>query len=337
MTEQMSQSPELSTIDRLSYAVDSAFAMLAGMQLDVFTPLKDGPMTADQIAEAIDVGPKRLSLLLYALVSAGLLTVEDGLFTSTPEAMQSLVRGSPGYRGGSHSIWSNQWNEKLKTADSIRTGVPQAKLDFSNSSPEELEAFLQRINVRTVATANELVERYDFSSTKTLVDVGGGAGGLAIAIAKACPHMQATVVDLPLVTPISQKVVEEEGATDRVRVMTVDVVSNPLPGSYDVAVLRSLIQVLSPGDAQRAVKNISGAISPGGTIYIVGQILDDSRTSPSEAVGFNLAFVNTYDVGESYTEQEYRDWLAEAGFVDINRADFLLSGGDGLMTARKPG
>ena len=60
----MSQSPEPSTIDRLSYAASSAFAMLAGMQLDVFTPLKDGPMTAGQIAEAIDVGPNRLSLLL---------------------------------------------------------------------------------------------------------------------------------------------------------------------------------------------------------------------------------------------------------------------------------
>jgi hypothetical protein len=34
------------TIDKLRYAVDAAFAMLAGMQLDVFTPLKDGAETA---------------------------------------------------------------------------------------------------------------------------------------------------------------------------------------------------------------------------------------------------------------------------------------------------
>ena len=30
--------------------------MLAGMELDVFTPLKDGPMTTDQVADALGVG-----------------------------------------------------------------------------------------------------------------------------------------------------------------------------------------------------------------------------------------------------------------------------------------
>ena len=44
------------------------------MQLDVFTPMKDGPLTAEQIAAAIGVGPSRLRLLLlYVLVTAGLV------------------------------------------------------------------------------------------------------------------------------------------------------------------------------------------------------------------------------------------------------------------------
>jgi hypothetical protein len=37
--------------------------MLAGMQLEVFTPLKAGPMTAEQIAAAIGIGPSRLRLV----------------------------------------------------------------------------------------------------------------------------------------------------------------------------------------------------------------------------------------------------------------------------------
>jgi len=83
-----------------------------------------------------------------------------------------------------------------------------------------------------------------------------------------------------------------------------------------------------------AVKNIGAALNQDGKIFIIGQILDDSRTSPAEAVGFNLAFINSYDAGESYTEAEHREWLSEAGFVDVERADFLLDG-SGLMTARK--
>ena len=33
------------TVNKLRFAADSAFAILAGMQLDVFTPLKGGPQT----------------------------------------------------------------------------------------------------------------------------------------------------------------------------------------------------------------------------------------------------------------------------------------------------
>jgi len=130
--------------------------------------------------------------------------------------------------------------------------------------------------------------------------------------------------------------VKEEGATDRVEVMTADVVAHPLEGSYDAAVLRNLLQVLSRVDAQKVLVNVSKAINPGGAIYIVGQILDHSRISPLESVGFNVNFINMYETGEVYTEQEHRDWLTAAGFVDINRAEFSLPGGYGLMTARKP-
>lgn len=328
--------PQPNAIDKLRFATDGALAMLAGMQLDVFTPLQAGPKTAEEIAHAIGVGPARLQLLLYSLVAAELLTEQNGRFSNTPEANQFLVKGAPYYMGNRHATFSAQWVYKLKTAESIRTGVPQAKLDFSNSPRAEVEAFLRRINVRAVMSARALLERYDFTTIKTLADIGSGCAGIALTMTKACSHMQATAIDLPLVAPIAQKVIEEEGMSDRVKVMAADVLSGPLPGLYEVAVLRNLLQVLSLKDAFLAVKNIGAAIKPGGMIYIVAQILDDCRTSPLEAVGVNLNFINLFDAGESYTEQEHRGWLSDAGFVDIERANFLLPDGDGVMTARKP-
>src|SRR5690242_5091421 len=133
----MANGPGPETINRLRAAADSAFAMLAGIQLDVFTPLRNGPMTADQIAAAIGVSPQRLRLLLYCLVAAELLIEKGGKFSNTPEANEFLVKGNPGYIGNRQASMANRWAASLKTAESIRTGVPQQNLDFSNSSPDE--------------------------------------------------------------------------------------------------------------------------------------------------------------------------------------------------------
>ena len=90
-----SPSPSSETIDRLTNGAYSSFAMQAGMQLDVFTPLKDGPMTTDQVADALGVG--------------GLLTVEGEFFSNTPEVNLYLVRGEPSYLGGRHRDLASQW------------------------------------------------------------------------------------------------------------------------------------------------------------------------------------------------------------------------------------
>src|ERR1043166_568824 len=98
------------TIDQLRFSADAAFAMLAAIQLDVFTPLKDGPMSAEEIAAAIHVGPGRLRLVLYCLVAAGLLTEKDGRFANTPEAAHFLVAGKTSYIGNRYLNLAHRWD-----------------------------------------------------------------------------------------------------------------------------------------------------------------------------------------------------------------------------------
>lgn len=114
--------PRPDTVTKLRYAADAAFAMLAGMQLDVFTPLKAGPQTAEEIAHALGVSSTRLRLVLYSLAAAGLLTEKHGRFSNTPEADQFLVKGGPSYIGDWHATFSNRWVRNLKIAESIRAG-----------------------------------------------------------------------------------------------------------------------------------------------------------------------------------------------------------------------
>ena len=326
--------PEENPVEKIATAVYSPFAMLAGMQLDLFTSLKDGPMSAEQIAEKMGVGSAKLKPLLYALVIAGLLNVEGDYFSNTDAANQYLVKGSPSCVVEIHELLSTMWHAALKTADSIRTGLPQAKMNYSDMSQDELRQFFRGEHPYAIEYARDLLERYDFSSYRTLLDVGGGSGGLAIAVTEACPHIEATVVDLQTVTAVTQQYIDEAGAGNRVKVVTADMVRDSLPGSYDAAVMNAFIHVLSTDDACRAIKNVSKVMNPGGEIYIRGYgIIDNSRISPSKLVGFNLVYINVYDEGQAYTEQEYKDWLEKTGFDSFRRT--ILADGTSIITARK--
>jgi Dimerisation domain len=107
--------PPLSVITHHEHAIYPAMAMLAGMQLDVFTPLKDGPLSSIEIAEAINVNSAKLVPLLYALVAADLLIVQDDRFSNTPEADAYLVKGRPTYIAGSRQLfYADIWQALLR-------------------------------------------------------------------------------------------------------------------------------------------------------------------------------------------------------------------------------
>jgi hypothetical protein len=164
--------------------------------------------------------------------------------------------------------------------------------------------------------------------------VGGGSGGLAIAVTETHPHIQATVEELPTVTPITRRIVEEAGASDRVQVQSIDVLNESPTGAFDAAVLSSFIQVISREQARRALQNVGKVVNAGGAIYIRGDIVDDSGVSPLGSVMRNLVYLNIYDQGQAYTEHEHRDWLKEAGFADFERK--ILPDGFSMVRAKKP-
>ena len=60
--------PSREIFDKLVDSPYPAFAFVAGVKLDVFTPLGDGPKTAEELAAVLNVDPRKLSPLLYALV-----------------------------------------------------------------------------------------------------------------------------------------------------------------------------------------------------------------------------------------------------------------------------
>ena len=334
----MTNIPEINpaNIMRNAYAVYPSFAMLAGMQLDVFTPLKDQPMNADHLAKILEVDEKKLSPLLYALVSANLLYVENGIFSNTMEADTFLVKGLPTYMGGLNEFFNDLWHATLKTAESIQTGEPKAKHDWQTLPEEELIKYFRGQHPACIRSGIYLTQKIDLSKARCLIDVGGGSGGLAIGICNIYPKIEAIVADLPQVVSFANQFISEAGLSDRITTMGIDLLNSELEGSYDVAILRALIQVMEPENAIKILKNVFQALEPGGHIFILGMILDNKRLSPTVPMAFSLIFLNMYEEGGVYTEEQYHDWLKEAGFTDISIELGVTSEGGAFVSARKP-
>jgi hypothetical protein len=320
---------------RNAYAAYPSFAMLAGMQLDLFTPLKDGPMEAKNLASALGVLEGKLAPLLYSLVAAGLLEVEDRRFSNTSEADEFLVRGRPNYIGGLSGFYDKLWRSTLNTAESIRTGKPQARIDWRTLPEEELlKVFRSQVH-SSARGGKEIADKLDFSRFTMLLDAGGGTGGAAIAICKKYPRLKATVADFPKVVRLAERFIADAGMSDRIGVSATDLCQNPPEGKYDVAILRAVIQTLSKEQAQMALKCIVQSIVPGGRIYIFGSVLENSRLAPVASLAGGLAFLNLYDHGESYTENEYQEMLTGSGFTEIAVEHDALVDGMGIVSARR--
>ena len=96
-------------LEKIAFGAEAAFAVMAGIQLDIFTALHNNPMTGEQLANSIGVNADRLRLLLYCLVAAGLLTKDSILLSNSAEADHFLVKGSSSYTGDMYLARAMRW------------------------------------------------------------------------------------------------------------------------------------------------------------------------------------------------------------------------------------
>ncbi len=321
------------SIDGLYMSAYPAFALLAALQLEAFSAFAAGPATAAEAAARLQVAPGRLELLLNALVAAGLLEKSGDRYSNGAEADRSLVPGRPGYLEGLGKLYLDRYQAALCAAQSIREDRPVAKKDFAAMTPAEAAAFFGGMHARAVNAGLDLARRIDFAGCATIVDAGGGSGGLAVGLCRVVPGLRATVADLASVLPIARQRIAASDCAGRIEVAEADFLAAPLAGAYDGAIVRAVLQVMSAADAARALANITAAVRPGGLVCVIGRVLDDCEISPEASVFFNLVFVSLYRDGRAYTESSYRGWLQACGVAEVRR--IALAGGHSILWGRK--
>jgi len=327
------EAPEI--IERLEAGVAPALALLAGMQLEVFTALGDERRTAGEVAGLLGLDEERLARLLYALVLTGLLEHADGRFANAPEARRFLIKGRPRYIGAMHELLGDLWHADLHTAQSIRDRAPAALHDFDAMDDAALAAFLRGLTPYATATGRGLAQRFDFARCRSVIDVGGGSGAALLGLLDARPGLRGTLLELPRVARVAQSLLAGAPQGGRIEIEVGNIVQAPPRSRHDAALLRALVQVLSPADAAAAIRNVFACLRPGGAVYITGTgILADDRLQPAAGVYLNLTLMNFYRAGAAYTVGTHVDWLLRAGFVEPRHG--TMPGGSPVIWAAKP-
>lgn len=125
--------------------------------------------------------------------------------------------------------------------------------------------------------AAQAMQAIDFGTARRVLDVGGGAGAFAIAIARRWPDLEITVADLPAVALLAERRIAAAGLSDRVGVAPLDVFSDPLPQGYDLVTFVRILHDHEDDSVTRLLAAAAAALEPGARIAVIEPMADDSR------------------------------------------------------------
>jgi hypothetical protein len=232
-------------------------ALHVAAKLGIADLLADGPVDCEDLAAATDTHAPSLQRVLRALASVGVFTeVSPGSFALTPLA-ELLRSETPGSMRALAIMYAEEqyraWGELLH---SVRTGEMAFDHQFGMSyfeylaqHPEADRVFNEAMTGWTHQLVGAVVDAYDFSPFKTVVDVGGGYGALLAAILRSNPSTRGILFEQPHVVASAEEQLAAAEVADRCTLVGGDFFA-AVPSGGDAYVLS---QILHDWDDERCV------------------------------------------------------------------------------------
>jgi len=310
---------------QMSMSFTSSRILSAAVRLDIFSPLASGPKTAAAAAKAVGASERGTRMLLDALTALQLLNKSGGEYSLTPAAAQYLVRGSRDYMGAvmADDSLRETWD---KLDEAIRTGRPQRRVEGQAAAEKFFPLLIASLHVLNRApaalTAQALGAGTERRRNLRVLDVACGSGVWGIAVAEADPGAHLTFQDFPGVLEHTKQYVKRHGLEKRADYLPGDLKQVDFgEGRYDVALLGNIVHSEGEASSRDLFRRLHRALRPEGQLAVIDILPNEERTGPPWAVVFALnMLVNTSD-GDTYTLDEYRGWLTDAGFARVETAE----------------
>ena len=284
------------------------------------------PATVDHLATHTSTTPDALRRLLRALTDAGLLAADgDGRYRLTSRG-DVLRRDHP---SGLRSMALMQtWGPNLLAWTRLSSAVATDAATFEAANgapmwetlsryPEELAVFNAAMARRAGLQARTVRAACDLAGIRTVVDVGGGKGGLLAVLLQEEPGLRGVLADRAEVVAEAAEILERAGVADRCEVRAADFFVE-VPSGGDAYVLSNILHDWPDEECRRILATVRAAMTPGDRLWVLERVLDPDPPRPAAGQAdlhlLDLHMLVLFGARER-TRSEYAALLAGAGFT----------------------
>lgn len=286
-------------------------------ELGIADLVAEWPRTARELARETNTHADSLYRVMRALASVGIFAEDDhGRFSMTPHAY--LLRGDG---SGSQKAFATMMGAEFHAAwgellHSVQTGVPGFEKKFGvpffqymTEHPDRHWIYDAAMGAFGKGETMPVLDAYDFSRFRIVVDVGGGSGLFLADILRKHPLLQGVLFDLPAVANRSRSSFLGSDLSGRLHTEGGDfLVSVPTGG--DAYVLQHVVHDWQDEDAIVILRNCRDAMNVDGRVLVIETVIPPGNES---FFGKWLDLMMLLVGGRERTHLEYGRLFGEAG------------------------
>jgi len=329
-------------LNELAFSFKQSQALAAALEVGLFTAISNGAETIEGAAAACGIEPETADRLLIICKAMNLVREHDGRNVNLDDVERFLVRDKPGYFGDylrfTIGAEYDEWRGFPENLKNVSAAPPPSKLyEGDLNDPETARKFTRAGYNSSIPLAHRLAKRFDFSRFDRWLDFAGGSGCYAIAACERHQGIKVLVKDHPNVIPVTREFITQHNLEARIAAEPGDFLErSDYPGNCDLISFITPLHWYLRDDVLRTLGYAYDALPPGGTVLIVGYMLNDDRSGPIDPSLYHLhAIRDGHYTGHVPSGPEYTAYLEQAGFEDAHY-DWLLPNRLGQIEARKP-
>ena len=290
----------------LASAYYGSAVLFAAIDCDVFAKVERGE---------VDAPDRGMSLLLDACVAVGLLEKRDGRYFNTPASKASLIPGGPADLTGAIRYNRDVYPAWGKLAEFVKTGRPVERPELHlGEDAARTKAFAASMFGRAMGIGRGIVPMLGKLEGRIL-DLAGGPGAYAILMCRANPGTTCVTVDLPAIAAEARGYVGNSGLSDRIECRAGNYHDDEYEsGAYDAVTIFGALHQESPEVIVDILKRANRALKPGGRLFVLDMMTDETHTAPKFSALFAVNMALTTENGWVFSDAELKGWMREAGF-----------------------